>query len=32
MRRNDSPALVIIEMGYAVNHTDAFWVAARGFE
>jgi hypothetical protein len=32
MQRNDSPRLVIMEMGYAVNHTDAFSTAARGFE
>ena len=32
VQRNDSPGLVIIEMGYAVNQTDAFSIAARGFE
>jgi hypothetical protein len=32
MARNDSPVLVIIETGYAVNHTDAFSIAARGFD
>ena len=28
--RNEVPGLVIIEIGYAVNHTDAFSIAARG--
>ena len=28
--RNEVPGLVIMEMGYAVNQTDAFSIAARG--
>ena len=28
--RKEVPGLVIMEMGYAVNHTDAFSMAARG--
>src|SRR4029453_2244071 len=28
--RNDVPGLVIMEIGYAVNHTEDFWIAARG--
>jgi hypothetical protein len=28
--RNEVPGLVIMEIGYAVNHTDAFSMAARG--
>ena len=30
MPRNDAPGLVIMEIGYAVNQTDAFSIAARG--
>ena len=30
MPRKDAPGLVIMEIGYAVNQTDAFSIAARG--
>ena len=28
--RNEAPGLVIMEIGYAVNQTDAFSIAERG--